>query len=403
MENCTIYSHILDFERVVKIVKANLPKAKVEFVDEGMQKAIVATIKGGFFSKAKVLKINYRQRLNPSYKLDEVECALTQNLAGLAGFIQSFPAKNEEVQNKFLYKVLSVNCEMPFIAEPNITPEFENILKEIVKVIGGFIFAQPNHLFNKSNTEHFVDENMNLIIDKNGNCEIQDIEVKVDSKYLDQPNENDTEEQINRKTKSESYLESHNIKVNKNLPCISSLYDTNIRSKQEVIDRTFALLIIAAKGEGIEQKFLIKTFEDKKINSLSPKETTIYQLDELNDQERAYATWRYESLYVMLWVLGKMDKLKYPNEICDVSEIVEKIIKPSREEFENTVNYRTKEEIIDELDRIYRMNWACIDARIKGEQVSGEINPNVVYERHYALNWLTKYENQDWDNVETDT
>ena len=46
MENCTIYSHQLKFEKVVQIVKTNLPKAKVEYKDGGMQKSLVATIKG---------------------------------------------------------------------------------------------------------------------------------------------------------------------------------------------------------------------------------------------------------------------------------------------------------------------------------------------------------------------
>ena len=61
------------------------------------------------------------------------------------------------------------------------------------------------------------------------------------------------------------------------------------------------------------------------------------------------------------------------------------------------------EEILDELDKTFRMNWACVDARIKGEQVTGNINPSIIYERHYALNWLTNYQNQEWDEVQTNT
>jgi hypothetical protein len=298
---------------------------------------------------------------------------------------------------------MSANCEIPFIAEPEITKEFESVLRKIVIEIDGFIFTQPNKLFNKSNGQHFVDKNLNLILDTNGNCEIQDIDVKVDSKYHDQPTENYNDEQIKRKATSESFLESQGIKTNKNLPCISSAQEIELRNVKEVIGRAYALLVIAVKGEGIEQEHLIKTIEAKKINSFSPKETMIYQLESLNDQDRAYATWRYESLYTMLWALGKMEELKFPSEICDVQTIVGKIFQPSREEFENTVNLRNKEEILNELDKTYRMNWACVDARIKGQEVSGNINPSVVYERHYSLNWLTNYQNQDWDNVQTNT
>jgi len=356
MENCTIYSHKLEFEKVVQIVQSNLPKAKVTFNDGGKQKSLVATIKGGFFGKTKTLKINYRERQNPSYKLEEIECGLTQNLAGMVNFIQSFPAKNENVRNKFLLKVMAANCEIPFMAEPEMTNEFESVLRKIVKELNGFIFTPPNKLFNKSNGQHFVDKNLGLILDPNGNCEIEDIDVTVDAKYHDEPSENATEEQIE-----------------------------------------------VAKGDGIEQAKLIKTVEDKKIDSLSPKEQHLYQTESLSDQQRANATWRYESLHTLLWALGKMETLKFPSEVCDVRSVVGTIIQPSREDFEASVQLRSEQEILDELDKIYRMHWACVDARIKGEEVTGGINPSVIYERHHSLNWLTTYQDQDWDEVQTNT
>lgn len=403
MENCTIYSHNLEFEKVFQIVKTNLSEAKIEYNDSGKQKSLVATIKGGLFSKSKTLKINYRERENPSYKLEQIECGLTQNLAGMVNFIQSLPTKNEEVRNKFIYKVMSVNCEIPFIAEPEIIPEFESVLRKMVIELDGFIFAQPNRIFNKSDGQHFVDKDLNLILDSNGNSEVQTVEVNVNSKYHDLPKEAYTEEQIKRKENSEAILSANGIKTNKNLPCISSSDSIETRTQKEIIDRAYSLLIIAVKGEGIEQEHLVRTVQAKKIDSFSPLENLIYQAESLNDQKRAYATWRYESLYTILWALGIMDELKYPSEICDVQQIVGKIFQPSREEFEDTVRLRSKTEILDELDKTYRMNWACVDARIKGQQVDGKINPSVVYERHYSLNWLTKYQNQDWDDVQTNT
>ena len=403
MENCTIYSNNLDFEKVVQIVKSSLPKAEVKYNDGGKQKSVVATMKGGLFGKTKTLIINFRERKNPSYKLETIECGLTQNLAGMVGIIQSLPAKNEVVRSKFIYKVTSANCEMPFIAEPDISNEFEVVLRRIITDLDGFIFAQPNGLFNKFKGQHFVDKNLNLILDMEGNCGIEDIDVHVDSKYHDQAKENYYDEQLERKAKSEVILESCGIRINKNLPCVRSTEEVVLRSDKEVIDRTYALLIIAAKGEGVSQDHLIKTVEAKGIDSFSPKESVIYNAKLLNDQERAYATWRYEGLYVLLWALGQMDELKYPSEICDVQTIVGKILKPSRNDFASSSHLRSESEILDELDKTYRMNWACVDARIKDQAVSGNLNPSVVYERHYSLNWLTKYQNQDWDEVETNT
>lgn len=403
MENCSIYSHHLHFDKVVSIIKSTLPKAKVEFNDGGKQKSLVATIKGGLFGKTKSLTMNYRERENPSYKLDQIECGLTQNLAGMVNFIQSIPAQNIELRNKFLHKVMSANCEMSFMAEPEITNEFENALRKIADELDAFIFAQPSKTLSKSNGQHFLDNQLNLIIDSNGNCEVSDVSVSVDAKYHDEPASSYTEDQLTRKANSETLLTSKGIQVNTNLPCVSAEANTKIRAIEEVIDRVYALMIVAVRGEGVNQEQVKKPIEEKVINSFSPKEQIIISTAELNDQQKSIATWRYESLYTLLWALQLMPDLKYPSDICDVKSIVSKIIKPSRAEFTEQCKLRTDKEILDALDSVYRMNWACVNARVKGEEVGGNINPSVLYERHYALNWLTSYQNQEWDEVKTNT
>ena len=50
----------------------------------------------------------------------------------------------------------------------------------------------------------------------------------------------------------------------------------------------------------------------------------------------------------------------------------------------------------------YRFNWACVDERINGREIEG-INPGIVYEKQYALNWLINYMDQDRDYVTCDT
>ncbi|MFK8056304.1 MAG: DUF4272 domain-containing protein [Saprospiraceae bacterium] len=402
MENCTIYSHKLEFDKVAQLVKEKLPKAKVDINAVGNQKSIIATIKGGFFSKTKTLRLNWRERETPSYKLDEVNCGLTQNLSGMVNFISNLPAQNKDVQGKFLHKVMSMNCEIPFIAEPAISKEFEAVLKQIVFELDGFVFAQPNSVFKKSTGDHFLDKNLNLIQDTAGNCEVNDIEINADAKYLD-GSDIYNEDQLTRKARSESKLAEKDIKVNINLPCLPSSVETTLRAKNEIIDRIYALLIIAAKGEGISSEQLAKPIEDKGIKSFSPKEHDVLHNTELTDETKAYATWRYESLYTLMWAVGKYPSLKEPTELCDVQDIVSKILHPDRSDFEADCIVRTPDEILDELDAIYRTNWACVDARIKGQHVGGEMNPSIIYERHFALNWLTCYHNQDWDNVQTNT
>ena len=52
---------------------------------------------------------------------------------------------------------------------------------------------------------------------------------------------------------------------------------------------------------------------------------------------------------------------------------------------------------------IYRYHWATTSARIKKLKAPAKLDGGVVMERHYALNWLIKYMDQDWDNISTDT
>ena len=403
MENCTIYSHQLKFDEIVNIIKSHLPKAKIEFNDGGKQKGLVATVKGGFFGKDKILTVNYRERENPSYKLDQVECGLTQNLAGMVNYIQSLPASNPALRNKFLHKVMAANCEMPFITEPDFNEDFEGILKQIAKATNAFIFTGPNRIFNRSGGQHFVDQDFNLILDTDGKMEVDDIDVVVDAKYHDGPTDSYSEEQLKRKANSESFLSSHGIKTNTNLPCLAESGNTTLRTTEEVVNRIYALLAVSVLGEGLEKEKVEQLISAKSIQSFTPKEHSILGLTELDDQQRAYATWRYESLYTLLWAVNIFPDLKYASDICDVSAVVSTIFKPTRAEFEQQAQLRSTEEVLNELDKTYRMNWACVDARIKNEQVSGSINSSVVYERHYALNWLTNYQDQAWDNVQTNT
>jgi len=51
---------------------------------------------------------------------------------------------------------------------------------------------------------------------------------------------------------------------------------------------------------------------------------------------------------------------------------------------------------------IYRIHWAVVEAQLHKQPMPAGLNADVVYERHYALNWLTYY-GDDWDNVSTDT
>jgi hypothetical protein len=105
----------------------------------------------------------------------------------------------------------------------------------------------------------------------------------------------------------------------------------------------------------------------------------------------------------MLWALGFINTLDYPEKTCNVAADVKIIHDLTEDQLRSKAKLRSKKEILDMADLVLRLDWACVNARVKGEPAPGGLNKEVVYERHYALNWLIRYANQNWDEVSTDT
>jgi hypothetical protein len=120
-----------------------------------------------------------------------------------------------------------------------------------------------------------------------------------------------------------------------------------------------------------------------------------------------YETWKCEGIYTLMWVLNYIDNLAFPNVLCDLNAIPYENypVGPDKNpnDFINSITTsRSKEELLDMADLYYRLDWACVDARINQRNIE-EVNPSIVYERHYTLNWLIQFRNQDWDDVTCDT
>jgi hypothetical protein len=65
---------------------------------------------------------------------------------------------------------------------------------------------------------------------------------------------------------------------------------------------------------------------------------------------------------------------------------------------------RPKSEILDAADLIYRLHWAARNPELTGQSACrAKLHAGVVQEWRHAINWVTNYENLDWDEVKTDT
>ncbi len=177
-----------------------------------------------------------------------------------------------------------------------------------------------------------------------------------------------------------------------------------IRSKKEIAERAIALAIVCFKSEG-EEEFAEKFINDFGANDFfTPKEKEFIKNADPDQQELEDFNWQYECCWVLLWALGFVEELEYPDSLCEASMVgITMTATGGYENFFYDSNVRSAEDILDQADLIYRYHWACTDCRINELETPSGINEEVIMERHRALNWLINYEDQEWDDVTMDT
>jgi hypothetical protein len=164
-----------------------------------------------------------------------------------------------------------------------------------------------------------------------------------------------TKDQLDRRLQSEKFCKDRNIPIyqNPNSLFVESEENVVLRTKDAVVDRAIALCYLELKSEGTEKEILAKF--DKKYNVMekfSPEEKEFAMTDNPTQQQMVNANWRAESFHVMLWALGYVDSLKYPNEVCNVGEDVIHLFYKTEKEFRDNANLRSKTEILDQADLI---------------------------------------------------
>lgn len=215
-----------------------------------------------------------------------------------------------------------------------------------------------------------------------------------------------TKEQLERRAKSEAICKEKGIPIyeNPNSLFVDTDENVTIRTKDEIVDRAIALCYLELKSEKADSK-LLADFDKKYhvISKLTDKEREFVLSKFPTEEQMINANWRAESFHVMLWALGFIDVLKFPNEVCSVEDDVQFLFSKTEEAFRVSAKLRDKGQILDQADLILRLHWACVNSQLKNETTPSGLDVSVVYERHYSLNWLIEFQNQKWDNVTTDT
>ena len=221
-----------------------------------------------------------------------------------------------------------------------------------------------------------------------------------------------------RKERSEKVLAKHKVMINPHLPCIESEDEAKIKSPEEIVKRAVTAFITAqiaidiCNNDRVSESvgFFAHILEGFGLTGeLTDDEKRYFDLSkhgEITQDDANQMQWRLEMCIPLFWACGFWKRLDYPNEITDTTKLIALISSCGNfNELMSLVKIRDPKAILDEADLIFRMDWACVEARLKGDpRIMGDLFSDVVVERHKGLNWLIgAFDAEDWDNVRAHT
>lgn len=216
-----------------------------------------------------------------------------------------------------------------------------------------------------------------------------------------------------RKERSEKILAKHKVAINPNLP--GNIDDVSrIKSPEEIVRRAvtafitcqIAIDICNDNGASESAEFFLPIIERfGLVDELTEDEKPYFDISKCNSisKDDAYQLqWRLEMCVVLFWACGFQKRLDYPDEMTDTVKLSHII--GGCEDFSDLmklVKMRSPDEIFDTADLLLRMDWACVEARLRNAPaLMGDLLSDVVVEQHKGVNWLIgAYGAEDWDNV----
>ena len=205
-----------------------------------------------------------------------------------------------------------------------------------------------------------------------------------------------------RKARSIAVLTAQDVPVLPSLPVIEDKATSHRRTSEEVAHRTIALAVIAVTGETLDADLSASLTDQFQAQGyFSPEERRFLGDITADPQDRINAAWRYEGVHVLLWALGVYDDIGRPDTITDVPLLASTLRDLGADGLIARAQLRSQAELLDAADLMYRYHWAVRQARLDGAAPPAGLDPSVVQERRYALEWLIT--NVPWDDVSTDT
>jgi len=176
------------------------------------------------------------------------------------------------------------------------------------------------------------------------------------------------------------------------------------RTAVEIAKRAIALHCVIAASHEVSRTAMSEWLKSENLyDELSPWERKFMETETNTRRDIIQASWRTEGQVALLWAIQKIDHMDPLTAQCNTTPLVDAMpeLFSSTSDFIESASLRNKEEIEEEYERIYDIHWKVRNAKSTGVPI--EYDSGVVQERHYAMNWITGYCGQAWDEITTDT
>lgn len=213
-------------------------------------------------------------------------------------------------------------------------------------------------------------------------------------------------EPARRRARTHAKLKELGVPFHPGVPVIESDRATELRTPEEVGVRMVCLNCVTSTADNLDDKTYKEYLRKHSLwKHLTPSERRFMTNPVKNKAAANKFGWRAEALFLLMWATGLVAELPLPTRELDQEIDMEGF--PRLDEtpwpFIRSVELRPKSDILDAADLIYRYHWALRAARFEGDPPPRGLDPGMVVEWHYAINWLRRYDNADWDHVTTDT
>ena len=330
---------------------------------------------------------------------DGAEITVTIDSTGKEAFVDELTRRFAHVKAENLPQVLiQISLFNVCITFKCAAKTFEKLHKadsmvfEAAEALNGFVARDEKSLYRFDRL---------LLINLNGETELKDL---VPETIVP---EADTEE-ARRMQASLAALKEHGIEAECTAPVQLTSQSAALREIGEVTGRIAALYAcIVTAGAYLSPKqisspasfsaAMLKRLEAQYgVSALfSPREIRYMRQPKLHSSMFD----RTEALAVLLWAVGLMD-LDWANTPADAAKIGALLKDCDMSMLNRKAHFRPLEVLLDAQDLAFRLH----SVSLRTEVDESALNEDIVYQRHYALNWLLCVNgSEDWDSVTTKT